>query len=249
MTHILAVIPARYQSQRFPGKPLVLLQERPMIQWVYAAACSCAVFDQVIVATEDERIAQVVQGFGGTVELTQDTHPSGTDRVAEVAERHPEAEIVVNVQGDQPFVTAAMLTELVRPYLSPSEHWPVMTTLACPLQTEADYTNPNVVKVICDQNQQALYFSRSPIPYYRNKITAPVFHHLGLYAFQRAFLQHYTQLQPTPLEQCEGLEQLRVLEHGHRIFVGQTPTPILEINTPEDHVAAQAYIRNGVLHG
>lgn len=238
MTTILAVIPARYASQRFPGKPLALINGRPMVQWVYQAAKTCPVFSQVVVATEDERIAEVVRGFGGQVELTSPHHPSGTDRVAKVAERYPEAEVVVNVQGDQPFVTGMMLQQLVTPYLVGREPLPEMTTLACPL-SEADYPNPNAVKVICDLNQRALYFSRAPIPYYRHQGPAPVYHHLGLYAFRRDFLTQYASLTPTPLEFCEGLEQLRVLEHGYSIVVCQTETKVLEINTPEDLEMAQ----------
>ncbi len=239
---ILAVIPARYASQRFPGKPLALIGNRPMVQWVYEAAKACSVFSQVIVATEDDRILNIVHGFGGAAELTSPDHLSGTDRVAEVADRYPQARVVVNVQGDQPFVTATMLEQLVTPYLKEQESWPEMTTLACPL-SEADYRNANAVKVVCDRHQQALYFSRSPIPYYRNAGPAPVYHHLGLYAFRRDFLAQYASLTPTPLECCEGLEQLRVLEHGHRIVVCHTETKVLEINTPEDLEAAQTQIR------
>lgn len=237
---ILAVIPARYQSQRFPGKPLVKIGDRPMIEWVYQAAKSCPAFSQVIVATDDAKIADCVKSFGGEVEMTRSDHPSGTDRVAEVAMRHPKAVAVANVQGDQPFVTASMLTELVSPYLKGET--PDMTTLACPLDHQTAYTDPNIVKVICDRHHHALYFSRSPIPFYRNAGEAPVFHHLGLYAFRRDFLTTYSQLTPTPLEHCEGLEQLRVLEHGYKIKVCHTPTSVIEVNTPEDLVKAQSLV-------
>lgn len=240
--NILAVIPARFASQRFPGKPLVRINDRPMVQWVYEAAKTCSVFDRVIVATDDERIVETVQGFGGYAELTSPDHPSGTDRVAEVANRYSEAQVIVNVQGDQPFVTGTMLKQLVSPYLEGREPLPEMTTLACPLG-EADYKNPNAVKVICDRNQRALYFSRSPIPYYRYHGSAPVYHHLGLYAFRRDFLTQYATLTPTPLEYCEGLEQLRVLEHGYSIVVCQTETKVLEINTPEDLEIAHSEIQ------
>jgi 3-deoxy-manno-octulosonate cytidylyltransferase (CMP-KDO synthetase) len=162
--------------------------------------------------------------------------------VAEVAERYPEAEVVVNVQGDQPFVTGLMLEQLVAPYGATSGPLPEMTTLACPLKPE-DYDNPNAVKVICDRHQRALYFSRASIPYYRQPGPAPVYHHLGLYAFRRDFLAQYAGLSPTPLEACEALEQLRVLEHGFAIVVCQTETGVLEINTPDDLAAALAYIQ------
>ena len=156
---ILAVIPARYSSQRFPGKPLVQIGDRPMVQWVYEAAKSCPAFSEVVVATDDARIADCVEKFGGKVEMTSPDHPAGTDRVAEVAQRYPEMGAVANVQGDQPFVTAPMLTQLVAPYQA--GEMPDMTTLATPLEAETGYTNPNVVKVICDQQDNALYFSRS----------------------------------------------------------------------------------------
>ena len=247
---ILAVIPARYQSQRFPGKPLVRIGDRAdsptMVQRVYEAAKSCAAFSRVIVATEDEKIARCVRAFGGEVELTSDRHETGTDRIAEVAARHPDYAVVVNVQGDQPFVRTEMLEQLVEPYLSGSE-LPDMTTLACPLDLDSDLNNPNVAKVICDRHSNALYFSRSPIPYFRKQLAAPVYHHLGLYAFRADFLATYTQLEATPLEQCESLEQLRVLEHGYRIRVCQTETAIIEINTPEDLTLAQTLIKEGHL--
>jgi 3-deoxy-manno-octulosonate cytidylyltransferase (CMP-KDO synthetase) len=240
---ILAVIPARYSSQRFPGKPLVMIDHRPMVQWVYEAAKQCTAFDQVVVATDDQRIADCVTEFGGVVEMTRSTHETGTDRVAEVATRYPDMNVVVNVQGDQPFVTAEMLSQLVDPYVQ--GELPDMTTLACPLEDSA-YCDPNTVKVLCDRTGKALYFSRSPIPYYRNPGTAPVYQHLGLYAFRRDFLSAYSSLQPTPLEHCEGLEQLRVLEHGFSIQVCQTQQSVIEINTPEDLSKAQSYILQGI---
>ncbi|MFL0603891.1 3-deoxy-manno-octulosonate cytidylyltransferase [Cylindrospermopsis raciborskii] len=231
--NILAVIPSRYASQRFPGKPLVKIGDRPMVQWVYEAAQSCRDFTKVVVATDDDRVADCVRQFGGAVEMTRSDHETGTDRVSEVAVRHPEMTVVVNVQGDQPFVTPAMLSRLVSPYLK-GEKIP-MTTLACPLRWDEGYADPNTVKVVCDQLGDALYFSRSPIPYLRNTgRPLPLYHHMGLYAFERSFLAQYAQLTATPLEWCEGLEQLRVLEHGFKIRVCLTEQSVLEINTPED---------------
>lgn len=230
--NILAVIPARYDSSRFPGKPLVKIGDRPMVQWVYEAAIQCPEFTRVVVATDSDAIADCVRGFGGAVEMTHSGHETGTDRVAEVAERYPEMDVVVNVQGDQPFVTPSMLSQLVEPYCLGET--PEMTTLACPLELDLAHADPNSVKVICDRTLHALYFSRAAIPYFRNPGVAPVYHHLGLYAFDRNFLAKYAQLTPTPLEQCEGLEQLRVLEHGFRIRVCLTEKAVLEINTPED---------------
>lgn len=234
---ILAVIPARYNSQRLAGKVLALIGNKPMVQWVYEAAQSTSVFSKVVVATDNDLVAACVKSFGGEVEFTRSDHSTGTDRVAEVATRYPDMSVVVNVQGDQPFVTPQMLTTLVTPYIQGES--PEMTTLACPLDRQSGYTDPNVVKVLCGQKGQALYFSRSPIPYYRNPVEVPVFHHLGLYAFRQDFLSKYTQLTPTPIEQCEALEQLRVLEHGYTIRVCQTPKAVMEVNTAEDLIQAQ----------
>lgn len=240
---ILGVIPARYASQRFPGKPLAMIGDYSMVRRVHDAAKTCSVLDQVLVATESDVIAEHVRDFGGLVELTSAQHPSGTDRVAEVAARHTEADVIVNIQGDQPFVTATMLRQLVGPYLAGQR--PEMTTLACPFNETVNVQNPNVVKVICDRNQNALYFSRAPIPYYRQTGPAPVFHHLGLYAFRRDFLERYATLETTPLEQCEALEQLRVLEHGYTITVCHTETAVIEVNTPADLEAARRLMELG----
>ena len=241
---ILAVIPARYDSQRLAGKVLALIGHQPMVQWVYQAAVNSQVFDKVVVATDSMLVADRVRAFGGDVELTSSEHTTGTDRVAEVATRYPEYGVVVNVQGDQPFVTSQMLQELVAPYQE--GELPEMTTLACPLNQNTGYQDPNVVKVLCGQQQQALYFSRSPIPFYRHPIEVPVFHHLGLYAFRQDFLETYTQLTATPIEQCEGLEQLRVLEHGYTIRVCQTAKAVVEVNTLEDLIKAQDLVLESV---
>lgn len=226
----LAVIPARHASTRFPGKPLALLGGRPVVEWVYEAAASCPHFENVVVATDSRPIADAVRSFGGMVELTRTDHLTGTDRVAEVAERHPQADVIVNVQGDQPFVTARMLEQLLGPYLRGES--PEMTTLACPVDVEAA-SDPNVVKVVCDRERRALYFSRAPIPHGANS-AMPFLHHLGLYAFRADFLRVYARLAETALERCERLEQLRVLEHGYRITVCPTERAVLEVNTPED---------------
>ena len=237
---ILAVIPARYDSQRLAGKVLAPIGNKPMVQWVYEAAAQSSVFTKVVVATDSPLVADCVRGFGGEVEMTSSKHSTGTDRVAEVATRYPEFSVVVNVQGDQPFVTSTMLAELVTPYLEGES--PEMTTLVCPLDHETGYHNPNSVKVLCGQKQQALYFSRSPIPFYRNPLKVPVYHHLGLYAFRQDFLETYTQLPATPIEQCEGLEQLRVLEHGYTIRVCQTAKAVVEVNTAQDLLEAQSLV-------
>jgi 3-deoxy-manno-octulosonate cytidylyltransferase (CMP-KDO synthetase) len=243
----LAVVPARYAASRFPGKPLADLGGRPLVQWVYEAAIRCAAFDEVVVATESEEIAARVRQFGGVVELTRDNHPSGTDRVAEVAERHVDADVVVNVQGDQPFTTADMLEALVGPYVKGER--PPMTTLACPLVDVGAWTDPNVVKVVRDLEGYALYFSRSSIPYGAAESGSPVkpLHHLGLYGFTRETIVRFPTLSPTPLEQQERLEQLRALENGIRIRVCETRQPTLEVNTPEDLEKARHLARDGAV--
>lgn len=242
--NILAVIPARYNSTRFPGKPLAMIGDRPMVQRVYEAAKSCPHFSKVVVATDNKMIADCVLSFGGEVEMTSSNHETGTDRVAEVALRYPQMKAIANVQGDQPFVTSEMLTQLINPYLQ--GELPAMTTLGCPLDMDNSYLDSNSVKVVCDRQGNALYFSRAAIPYFRNKGQVPVFHHLGLYAFERNFLAQYAQMESTPLEECEGLEQLRVLEHGFPIRVCLTQKVVLEINTPDDLVLAQNSIANQI---
>jgi 3-deoxy-manno-octulosonate cytidylyltransferase (CMP-KDO synthetase) len=240
---ILAVVPARYGASRFPGKPLANLGGRPIVQWVYEAAASCEDFDEVVVATESEEIASRVREFGGVVELTRDDHRTGSDRVAEVAERHEDADVVVNVQGDQPFATPAMLSALVGPYLTGET--PPMTTLACPLTDRAGWDDPNVVKVVCDQRGYALYFSRSPIPHLEEGEPVDGRHHLGLYAFTRETVLRFPSLEETPLERRERLEQLRALEHGIPIRVCDTDRAVLEVNTPEDLERAQELVVSG----
>lgn len=229
---ILAVIPARYDSQRFPGKVLAQIGDRPMVQWVYEAAKNCPDFSKVVVATDNQTVADCVRQFGGEVEMTSSHHTTGSDRVAEVAERYPEMTAVANVQGDQPFVTPKILSQLISPYLKGES--PMMTTVACPLDLDTGYQDPNIVKVLCDQYNRAIYFSRTSIPYFRNTIDVPVFHHLGLYAFRRDFLNTYTQLEPTPIELAEGLEQLRVIEHGFAIRVCLIEETLLEVNTSDE---------------
>ncbi len=229
---ILAVIPARYDSQRFPGKVLAQIGDRPMVQWVYEAAKNCPDFSKVIVATDNQIVADCVRQFGGEVEMTSSNHTTGSDRVAEVAERYPEMTAVANVQGDQPFVTPKILSQLISPYLKGES--PMMTTVACPLDLDTGYKDPNIVKVLCDRHNRAIYFSRASIPYFRNTVDVPVFHHLGLYAFRRDFLNTYTQLEPTPIELAEGLEQLRVIEHGFAIRVCLIEETLLEVNTSDE---------------
>ena len=244
---ILAVIPARYNSQRLPGKVLSPIGDRPMVQWVYEAAKSCLDFDKVVVATDSETVANCVRQFGGEVEMTSSDHLTGTDRVAEVAERYPEMTAIANVQGDQPFVTPEILSQLVSPYLK--GEMPEMTTVACPLKMDTGYRDPNTVKVICDRNNRAIYFSRASIPYFRDRVEVPVFHHLGLYAFRQDFLNTYARLKPTPIELAEGLEQLRVIEHGFSIQVCPIDKALLEVNTSDELLKAEYLAEKIALSG
>jgi 3-deoxy-manno-octulosonate cytidylyltransferase (CMP-KDO synthetase) len=236
---ILCVIPSRIGSTRLPRKPLLPIQGKPMIQWVYENASRCSLITQVVVATDSEEIASVVKANGGKVVMTDPYLRTGSDRVAAVAEHYPEMDVIINLQGDEPFIKPRMLEQLVAPYLAGEK--PDMTTLAYPLIMETEFTEPGVVKVITDVNSNAIYFSRSPIPYFRNQTKAPVYHHMGLYAFRRDFLLRYKDLPQTPLEKAEALEQLRALEHGYCIRVCLTEERTLEINTPEELAQAQQF--------
>lgn len=239
---IICVIPSRIGSTRLSRKPLRLIQGEPMIVRVYKAAVTAQIFDEVYVATDSEEIVKVVEAADGKAVLTAANLKTGSDRVASIAEQYAkDVDVVVNLQGDEPFMKPQMLKELVLPYLNGES--PEMTTLACPLDFGNEFNDPGIVKVITDQKQNAIYFSRSPIPYLRNPgvTNLPVYHHTGLYAFRRDFLVKFTQLAQTPLELAESLEQLRALEHGYRIRVCLTRERTLEINTIEDFEKAQYF--------
>jgi 3-deoxy-manno-octulosonate cytidylyltransferase (CMP-KDO synthetase) len=200
-----------------------------MIEHVYRRAATTPGVDAVIVATDDERIAAAVNGFGGVAQMTRSTHQTGTDRIAEVAESL-ECDIIVNVQGDLPLIEPEMIAQAITPLdLDPDVQ---MSTLRRPITDAAERNNPNVVKVAVDLNGDALYFSRSPLPYLRG--TGPTFKHIGLYAYRRRFLLTLTSLPQTPLEKAESLEQLRALEHGFRIRTVETLHESVEVDTPED---------------
>lgn len=236
---VLCVIPSRIGSTRAPRKPLLPIQGKPMVQWVYENASRSKVLSKVIVATDSEEIAAVIEAINGEVVMTDPELPTGTDRVAFVAAQFPEMDIVINLQGDEPFIKPRMLEQLISPYLA--GEFPEMTTLAYPLDKESNFHNPGAVKVITDLQGNALYFSRSPIPHFRQVLEAPVYHHMGLYAFRRDFLMLYPTLKQTPLEQVESLEQLRVLEHGYKIRVCLTQDRTLDVNTPEEYALAQQF--------
>lgn len=236
---ILCVIPSRISSTRLPRKPLLPIQGKPMIQWTYENAARCNLLTDLIVATDSYEIADVITGIGGKVTMTDPDLPTGSERVAAVAEQHPDMDVIINLQGDEPFIKPSMLEKLIAPYLAGET--PEMTTLASPLDKDKKYHEPGAVKVITDLNKNAIYFSRSPIPYYRTEESAPVYHHMGLYAFRRDFLMIYKSLPQTPLEKAESLEQLRVLEHGYKIRICLTEEKTLEINTPEEYAEAQQF--------
>ena len=231
----LVVIPARYASVRFPGKPLAKLAGKPMIQHVYEGASRARSTAETVVATDDPRIAEAVQQFGGTVVMTSPTAKSGTDRVAEVA-RQRNAQVVVNVQGDEPLVQPGMIDQLVE-FLERHGAVP-MASLMTRFKPSDDPNSPNVVKVVTDQDGFALYFSRAPIPHDRGSASGGdatrCWKHLGLYGYQRHFLLQFPSLEPTPLERLEQLEQLRALEHGYRIKLLETAHDSIGVDTPDD---------------
>jgi len=236
---VVAVIPARYASSRFPGKPLVDIHGKPMIQWVYERTTRSKHVDRVIVATDDERIARTVEAFGGEVQMTREDHPTGTDRLAEVASRL-DTELVVNVQGDEPLIDPKMIDQAVLPLKK--NPGIAMGTLMTAVRDVEEYLNPNVVKVVTDRQGMALYFSRAPIPHPRdfygnlqtNFAKLKAFKHIGLYVYRRDFLLTFPKLSETRLEQLERLEQLRALEHGFRIKVVETALTSIGVDTPED---------------
>lgn len=238
---VLGIIPARYGSTRLAGKPLVDIGGKPMIQHVYARARGAACLDLLLVATDDRRIVEAVEGFGGRAVMTDPNHKSGTDRCAEVAAGHPDHEIVVNIQGDEPLLDLRLIEQVVAPLLA--DPAVVMATPAKPLAERARQ-DPNTVKVVTNVSGDALYFSRSLIPYPRNEEGFRAYEHIGLYCYRRDFLFRYAKLPRTPLERTESLEQLRALEHGYPIRVvllgnfGET----VSVDTPEDLARARALV-------
>jgi len=232
---VLGVIPARYASTRFKGKVLADLLGKPMVQHVYERASQCETLDGLVVATDDQRVFDAVKGFGGEAEMTGE-HPSGTDRIAEVASR-VDAEILVDVQGDEPLIDPAMIDEAVEPLLRDDDI--DLGTLAYRIRSEAEYLNPNVVKVVVNGSWFAMYFSRSPIPCVKSggwREDVPAYRHVGLYVYRRPALLSFAKMPPARLEMLEGLEQLRFLENGYRIKVVETTHKSIGVDTPEDLV-------------
>ncbi len=237
---VLCVIPARYASTRLPGKPLALIAGKPMIEHVYRQAAKAKLPQEVLVATDSEAVVAAVTAFGGKAMLTRADHPTGTDRLAEVAQAYPDVDVIVNVQGDEPMIDPAIIDRLAQAFVD--EPQLVMATMKTPL-SEEDYHDPACVKVVCDLEGYALYFSRSLIPYPRNKPEdLAVYKHVGIYAYQRDFLLHYAALRPTPLERAESLEQLRALENGYKIKVLASDFQGVGVDTPEDLARVNALL-------
>ena len=228
----ICVIPARYSSTRLPGKPLKDICGKPMICRVWERASRAASVAEVIVATDDKRILQAVEKNSGRAMMTRADHKTGTDRLAEVAEKFSDAEVVVNVQGDEPLIDPALIDELVALFVEDKNLQ--MATVATELTDEDEMKNPNNVKVVLDKNNDALYFSRSLIPFPRNVGKSKIFKHIGIYAYRRNFLLAYAKMEPTPLEQSESLEQLRALENGFKIRVIKSSCKFIGVDTEED---------------
>ena len=232
---VICIIPARYDSTRFPGKAIADLLGKPMIQHVYERVLKAGSVSFAAVATDDERIVAAVERFGGRAIMTAATHRSGTDRIAEAVSRLDieDSDIVVNIQGDQPLFEPSQIDEVAKPLLD--DQAIPMSTLIYKIVREEEITHPNAVKVVFDQDHFALYFSRSTIPYVRDRSAkASYYKHHGIYAYRRAFLKEFTKLPEGILEKLEALEQLRALEHGYRIKVVETPYDSVEVDTRQE---------------
>ncbi len=239
---IVAVIPARYGSTRFPGKSLAMIKDKPMIQWVYERTKRSKLVSTVIVATDDERIEQAVSSFGGEAMMTSRDHTTGTDRIAEVAGKY-RCDIIVNVQGDEPLIQPEMIDQAIQPLLD--DHTVPMSTLCKKILLHEEAFDPNVVKVVFDKQGFALYFSRAPIPWDRDgwagksswnelSVTKPLYKHIGLYVYRKNFLLQYARMPQTVLETTEKLEQLRALEYGHKIKTVVTQYDSFGVDIPGD---------------
>jgi 3-deoxy-manno-octulosonate cytidylyltransferase (CMP-KDO synthetase) len=229
---VVAIIPARYESSRFPGKALAEINGHPMIEHVYRRTSAARSVGVVIVATDDQRICDAVEAFGGRAQLTSPKHTSGTDRLAEIAATLT-CDLVVNVQGDEPLIEPAMIDDAIAPFRYDRELQ--MTTLRRRIEDRSELENPNVTKVVVDRDGYALYFSRAPIPFTRQgSPPAPAWRHIGLYVYRREILMRLTSLAPTAMEQAEALEQIRALEHGIRIKAIETMHDSIGVDTPED---------------
>ncbi|MBK1884462.1 3-deoxy-manno-octulosonate cytidylyltransferase [Luteolibacter pohnpeiensis] len=240
--HIVGILPARWASTRFPGKPLHLIAGKPLIQHVWDRCRKCSKLDDLIVATDDQRIYDAVIAFGGKVTMTSADHPTGTDRIAEAARAVPQATHIVNIQGDEPLIEPALIDELAAAMAADDSL--DMATAANPLDpADPAVADPNVVKVAIALDGRALYFSRSPLPFFRNPVEGlPVLRHKGIYAYRRSFLERFVTWPPSPLEQAESLEQLRALENGASIRVLITDDTSPGVDTPEQAAHVEAIL-------
>lgn len=238
----VAVIPARYGSTRFPGKVLAELEGKPIIRWVYEKA-SASIADDVYVATDDEKVYSAVEAFGGKAVMTSSAHPSGTDRIREAARKMcPDAEIIVNVQGDEPLLPTLVIDKLIS--RMKSDNSIEMATVAVPSPRGEIEGNPNIVKAVLDNRGFALYFSRSPVPYLRGGgEDMPLYRHWGIYAYRRETLEKFVSLPESALEKCEKLEQLRALENGIRIHVVIAECESIGVDTPEDLETVKKFLK------
>jgi 3-deoxy-manno-octulosonate cytidylyltransferase (CMP-KDO synthetase) len=234
---ILGIIPARHASTRFPGKPLVYIAGKTMIQRVYEQSKKCALLTDVVVATDDDRIYDHVIGFGGKAVMTLSIHQSGTDRCAEVAQDHPEFNIIINIQGDEPYINPAQIGKVILCFDASGTQ---IATLVKKVNSNEELLNPNSPKVVLNKNAEAIYFSRSPLPYIRGQQQEnwlqhfTYFKHIGIYGYRADVLQQITKLPVSSLEKAESLEQLRWIENGYRIKVAETELETYAIDTPED---------------
>jgi len=240
----IGVIPARLGSTRLSEKVLRLLDGRPMIQHVWEQARRAKRLSDLIVACDDPRVEDCVKRFGGKTVLTRRDHPNGSSRVAEIAGREPAADILINIQGDEPMIHPAAIDQIVEAFEKDAAI--DVATLAVPREDRRDYENPNVVKVVCDEKGDALYFSRASIPHYRNQPSGPAAYlkHLGIYGYRRDFLLQFVGWKAGTLEECEKLEQLRILERGFSIRVLETPYDSFSVDTQEDLNLVEAKLKN-----
>ena len=238
--NVLCVIPARYASTRLPGKPLKDIAGKPMICRVYERASKASRVAAAIVATDDSRIYEAVVQHGGKAVMTRKDHPTGTDRLAEVAEKYQDVDLIINVQGDEPLIEPKLIDELAAAFDGDADLQ--MATVCTEITDESEQQNPNNVKVVMDKQGYALYFSRSLLPYPRHEGT-PVYKHIGIYAYKRDFLLAYAKMAETPLEHAESLDQLRALENGYRIKVIKTPYRFVGVDTAEDLAKVNAIYR------
>ena len=237
----LVAIPARWGSTRFPGKMLHEIAGKPLVQHVWERCQACRAVDDIVIATDDARIVEAGEAFGARVVLTSPTHPSGTDRIAEAAGLFPDHDLLINVQGDEPLISPALIDELA--HRLRAEPTIPMITAAAPLRDPTLLNDPNVVKVVLDDAGDALYFSRSPLPYFRNEEPGlETLRHLGIYGFQRDFLLRFVSWPPAALERAEALEQLRALAHGTRVRVVLTDELSPGVDTPEQARALEAQL-------